>query len=73
MYGMLQGCNKSKLVMQHGDDQVNIWRREYTGTPPPLNQNLKQHPVNESKYAVSYLYLLDDKITCKVTFRWRQY
>ncbi|CDS41428.1 phosphoglycerate mutase [Echinococcus multilocularis] len=52
MYGMLQGCNKSKLALQHGDDQVRIWRREYNGTPPALSRDAKQHPIFESKYAL---------------------
>ncbi|KAL5961658.1 putative phosphoglycerate mutase [Taenia solium] len=52
MYGMLQGCNKSKLALQHGDDQVRIWRREYSGAPPSLSRDAKQHPIFESKYAL---------------------
>ncbi|EUB64490.1 putative phosphoglycerate mutase [Echinococcus granulosus] len=46
------GCNKSKLALQHGDDQVRIWRREYNGTPPALSRDAKQHPIFESKYAL---------------------
>ncbi|VDK31637.1 unnamed protein product [Taenia asiatica] len=47
-----KGCNKSKLALQHGDDQVHVWRREYSGAPPSLSRDAKQHPIFESKYAL---------------------
>ncbi len=36
-YGALTGLNKAETAALHGDDQVNIWRRSYDVSPPPLD------------------------------------
>jgi 2,3-bisphosphoglycerate-dependent phosphoglycerate mutase len=33
-YGELQGLNKDAVIKQHGEEQVNLWRRGYRDTPP---------------------------------------
>lgn len=33
-YGELQGLNKADVIKQYGEEQVNLWRRGYTDTPP---------------------------------------
>ena len=35
-YGALQGLNKKETREQHGDEQLNLWRRSYDTPPPPL-------------------------------------
>ncbi|KAM7541276.1 hypothetical protein Aperf_G00000041438 [Anoplocephala perfoliata] len=52
MFGMLQGCHQSKLVVQYGDNQVMSWRRDYVSAPPPLSQNSREHPIYENKYTL---------------------
>ena len=34
-YGGLQGLNKAETAAEHGDHQVQIWRRSYDVPPPP--------------------------------------
>lgn len=34
MYGQLQGLNKQAMREKFGEEQVQIWRRSYRGTPP---------------------------------------
>lgn len=34
MYGELQGLNKQKTRERYGDEQVKIWRRSFSTTPP---------------------------------------
>jgi len=34
MYGSLQGYNKAKTAEKYGADQVKIWRRSYSTSPP---------------------------------------
>nr|CDS29654.1 phosphoglyceromutase [Hymenolepis microstoma] len=50
MYGMLEGCDKSKLVHLHGAEQIMSWTRKYDIAPPPLTQNSRVHPIFENKY-----------------------
>ena len=35
-YGALQGLNKAETAIQHGEEQVKIWRRSFDVPPPPL-------------------------------------
>jgi len=35
-YGGLTGLNKAETAAQHGDEQVNIWRRSFDVPPPPM-------------------------------------
>jgi 2,3-bisphosphoglycerate-dependent phosphoglycerate mutase len=50
-YGDLQGRNKDEVKEQHGESQVFIWRRSYTGLPPALSDADERHPRFEAKYA----------------------
>ncbi|OCT88272.1 hypothetical protein XELAEV_18016906mg [Xenopus laevis] len=40
-YGALIGLNRAELALNHGEEQVKIWRRSYDVSPPPINVN---HP-----------------------------
>ena len=40
-YGELTGLNKDEIIKKHGHKQVNIWRRSFDVSPPPMNTN---HP-----------------------------
>ena len=50
-YGALQGLNKSQVVAEYGEEQVQIWRRSYDTPPPPLNNDDERHPRFEIRYA----------------------
>ena len=49
-YGNLQGLNKSEMASIHGEDQILIWRRSYSTTPPPLDKDDERHPSKDRKY-----------------------
>ncbi|KAH8340753.1 hypothetical protein KR059_006093, partial [Drosophila kikkawai] len=38
-YGNLTGHNKRDIANQHGEDQVQEWRRGYDGIPPPIEED----------------------------------
>ena len=46
-YGSLQGQDKKKIKEKYGEEQVQIWRRSFLESPPPLKkaQDLKDHPL----------------------------
>ena len=50
-YGALQGLNKAQTVAQHGEAQVQIWRRSYDVPPPPLAADDPRHPRFDPRYA----------------------
>jgi 2,3-bisphosphoglycerate-dependent phosphoglycerate mutase len=50
-YGALQGLNKAETAAQHGDEQVQIWRRSYDIPPPPLAADDPRHPSRDPRYA----------------------
>lgn len=50
-YGALQGLNKAETAAQHGDEQVQIWRRSYDIPPPPLDERDPSHPRLDRRYA----------------------
>ena len=50
-YGALQGLNKSQVVAEYGEEQVQIWRRSYDTPPPALNDDDERHPKFEIRYA----------------------
>ena len=43
-YGDLQGKNKAEIAKEFGKEQVQLWRRSYSVTPPPINRNDQRHP-----------------------------
>jgi len=38
-YGLLQGKKKDNAILEHGEEQVRVWRRGYD-TPPPGGESL---------------------------------
>lgn len=40
-YGALIGLNRAELALNHGEEQVKIWRRSYDVAPPPIHES---HP-----------------------------
>lgn len=50
-YGALTGLNKAETVAEHGEAQVNIWRRSYDTPPPALERDSPYHPANDPRYA----------------------
>ena len=51
-YGALQGLNKQETAIQHGADQVQIWRRSYDIPPPALEKGDDRLPENDPRYAL---------------------
>ena len=49
-YGALQGLNKKETALKHGEEQVQIWRRSYDVSPPPLDKTDPRYPGNDPKY-----------------------
>ena len=50
-YGALQGQNKKAVADEVGPEQVQIWRRSYDVSPPPLEAGDPRHPANDARYA----------------------
>ncbi|WP_319633682.1 2,3-bisphosphoglycerate-dependent phosphoglycerate mutase [Pelagibius marinus] len=50
-YGALQGFNRAKMALQHGNDQVAAWRRSFTAEPPPLPDGDPRLPALDPLYA----------------------
>lgn len=53
-YGALIGLNREKMALNHGEEQVRLWRRSYNVTPPPIDES---HPYfheiyNDRRYTV---------------------
>lgn len=49
-YGALQGLNKAETAVEHGADQVQIWRRSYDVRPPALALEDSFYPGNDFRY-----------------------
>jgi len=47
MYGALQGCNKKETVVEHGKEQVHIWRRSFDVPPPEMDVGNQYWPGRE--------------------------
>ena len=50
-YGALQGLNKVETAAEHGQEQVQVWRRSYDIPPPPLDLDDPRHPAGDERYA----------------------
>ncbi|XP_036373953.1 bisphosphoglycerate mutase-like [Megalops cyprinoides] len=37
-YGALIGLNRAEMALNHGEEQVKLWRRSYDLTPPPIDE-----------------------------------
>ncbi|XP_059916436.1 bisphosphoglycerate mutase [Gadus macrocephalus] len=46
-YGALIGLNRAEMALNHGEQQVKVWRRSYNVTPPPIDQS---HPYYQEIY-----------------------
>ncbi|KAJ3595978.1 hypothetical protein NHX12_002387 [Muraenolepis orangiensis] len=57
-YGALIGLNRAEMALNHGEQQVKVWRRSYDVTPPPIDPS---HPY--------YLQIYNDRrySTCDVS------
>ncbi|MDQ3680386.1 MAG: 2,3-diphosphoglycerate-dependent phosphoglycerate mutase [Actinomycetota bacterium] len=49
-YGGLQGLDKAATVEEHGEAQVQAWRRSYDVRPPPLGPDHEQNPRHDPRY-----------------------
>ena len=50
-YGALQGLNKAETAAEHGEEQVQVWRRSFDVPPPALEPTDPRHPRNDPRYA----------------------
>jgi 2,3-bisphosphoglycerate-dependent phosphoglycerate mutase len=46
-YGALQGLDKAETAREHGEEQVQIWRRSYDLPPPALDPSDDRHPAHD--------------------------
>ena len=46
-YGALTGYNKDEIIKKYGSKQVQIWRRSFNISPPPMDS---QHPYKKNIY-----------------------
>ncbi|MDL2323910.1 2,3-diphosphoglycerate-dependent phosphoglycerate mutase [Ruminococcaceae bacterium OttesenSCG-928-A16] len=49
-YGALQGLNKAETAQKYGEEQVQIWRRSFDITPPPLEEGDERNPRKQAQY-----------------------
>ncbi|MCK5717748.1 MAG: 2,3-diphosphoglycerate-dependent phosphoglycerate mutase [Thiomargarita sp.] len=49
-YGALQGLNKADTAREYGDEQVKIWRRSYSVSPPALEPSDERYPGHDPRY-----------------------
>ena len=50
-YGTLQGLDKAETAAKYGADQVQVWRRSYSTSPPALDPDDERHPRHDPRYA----------------------
>ena len=50
-YGDLTGLNKDEMIKKHGIKQVQIWRRSFNISPPPMKLSNPYHPSKNKIYA----------------------
>jgi 2,3-bisphosphoglycerate-dependent phosphoglycerate mutase len=50
-YGGLTGLDKAETALNHGEDQVKIWRRSYDIPPPPLEAGSEWDFNADARYA----------------------
>ena len=51
-YGALQGLDKAQTAAEFGDEQVQVWRRSYSTTPPALEPGDDRSPRDDPRYAM---------------------
>ncbi len=50
-YGALQGLDKAETSARYGAEQVQVWRRSYSTSPPALRPDDERHPRHDPRYA----------------------
>jgi len=50
-YGDLTGLDKAETREKHGDEQLQIWRRSYDTSPPPIRADNEYNPNSSAAYA----------------------
>lgn len=50
-YGALQGRTRDEVAAVVGSDQVRLWRRGFSETPPPLDYDDPRHPRFDRRYS----------------------
>lgn len=50
-YGALQGHNRARMALQHGNEQVALWRRSFDAAPPELPDGDPRLPELDPLYA----------------------
>lgn len=50
-YGALQGLDKAETAAKYGDEQVKLWRRGFSITPPALEKSDERFPGHDPRYA----------------------
>jgi len=50
-YGALQGLNKAETAAEHGEEQVQVWRRSYDVRPPAVSISDDRHPGHDPRYS----------------------
>jgi len=50
-YGALQGRTKEEVAAELGAEQVQLWRRGYRDTPPPLDPEDPRQPKFDRRYS----------------------
>ncbi len=50
-YGDLQGSNRAKMALQHGNEKLANWRRGFDSRPPALPDNDPRLPERDQLYA----------------------
>ena len=49
-YGSLQGLDKKETAIKYGEEQVFLWRRSYSTTPPLLDKDSLENPNTSTMY-----------------------
>ena len=49
-YGDLTGRDKKETAKEHGQEQVNVWRRSYDIPPPPIAPDNPHNPNGDERY-----------------------
>jgi len=49
-YGALCGRNKNECVVEHGAQQVKLWRRSYAIPPPPIDPSSPYYAGHDPRY-----------------------
>ena len=49
-YGALQGLNKADAAVEHGEEQVLVWRRSFDVRPPALEPGDERDPHTQAAY-----------------------